>query len=499
MERNGRELVSLKNVSVAFNSIPVLKNISLDFYAGEVHTIIGENGAGKSTLMKVIYGIISPNHGEVIFLHKVRTRQSIHQIIRSGISMIHQELMLVPELTVEENIFLGQEPAFGLLPWKQKKGIRERCNALLQAFECTFKASDLIKNLSIANQQLVEIIRAVSQQAKLILMDEPTSSLSDHELSIFTKLIEKLKNEGVGIIFTSHKMQEIFSLSDKISVLRDGEVISTNWVHAISQQELVAEMVGRDLPDFFPTRDHHIQEKILEVRDLTHIDKKFNHIHFDLRKGEVLGMAGLVGAGRSEIGKAIAGIDSNYSGSILLHNKKTTINSPRTSIKLGIGYVGEDRKITGFVPRFTISENITLSSLDSIQQFGLLQKKKEAQKGKEAIKKFSIKHLFAHQPVQQLSGGNQQKVVLAKILQTKPEIIILDEPTRGIDVHAKHEIYLLINQLVKEGKAIILISSDLPELIHLSDRVLVLSKGKQTALLEKQEIHSEKIIHFAMM
>lgn len=499
MERNGRELVSLKNVSVAFNSIPVLKNISLDFYAGEVHTIIGENGAGKSTLMKVIYGIISPNHGEVIFLHKVRDRQSIHQIILSGISMIHQELMLVPELTVEENIFLGQEADFGVLPWKQKNGIRAKCNSLLQEFACTFKATDIIKNLSIANQQLVEIIRAVSQQAKLILMDEPTSSLSDHELTIFTKLVEKLKNEGVGIIFTSHKMQEIFSLSDKISVLRDGEVISTNSVDAISQQELVAEMVGRDLPDFFPARNHHIQEKILEVQYLSHSDKKFNHIHFELHKGEVLGIAGLVGAGRSEVGKAIAGIESNYTGSILLRNEKIKINSPKRGIKLGIGYVGEDRKISGFVPRFSISENISLSSLHAIQHFGRIQKKKEVQKGKEAIKKFSIKHLFDNQPVQQLSGGNQQKVVLAKMLQTKPEIIILDEPTRGIDVHAKHEIYMLINQLVKEGKAIILISSDLPELIHLSDRVLVLSKGKQTATLKKEELNPEKIIHFAMI
>jgi len=498
MERNGRELVSLKNVSVAYNSIPVLKNVSLDFYAGEVHTIIGENGAGKSTLMKVIYGIISPNHGEVIFLQQVRKKQRIQDIIRSGISMIHQELMLVPELTVEENIFLGQEAEFSIFPWKQKIEIREKCNSLLQEFACTFKATDLIKNLSIANQQLVEIIRAVSQQAKLILMDEPTSSLSDHELTIFTKLIDKLKNEGVGIIFTSHKMQEIFLLSDKISVLRDGEVISTNKVNAISQQELVEAMVGRDIPDFFPIRNQNLQEKILEIKDLSHSKQKFNHIHFDLHKGEILGIAGLVGAGRSAIGRAIAGIESNYSGTILINNKKTPINSPRDSIKAGIGYVGEDRKITGFVPRFSISENVSLSSLQSIQHLGFIQKKKEIEKGKEAINTFSIKYLFDNQPVQQLSGGNQQKVVLAKMLQTNPEIIILDEPTRGIDVHAKHEIYVLINQLVKEGKAIILISSDLPELIHLSDRILVLSKGRQTALLEKEELNPEKVIQFAM-
>lgn len=489
MERHRRELVSLKNVSVAFNSIPVLKNISLDFYPSEVHTLIGENGAGKSTLMKTIFGITSPSHGEVIFSNHTNPTR---------ISMIHQELMLIPELSVEENIFLGRENSFGFFPWQQKKSIREKCSELLQEFECNFYPEDLVKNISIANQQLVEIIRAVSQNATLILMDEPTSSLTEQELHIFKKLIDKLKKEGVGIIFTSHKMQEVFDLSDKISVLRDGHLISTNFVEDLTQDELISQMVGREIPDFFPSKTNKISDEILNIINLSQDKKKFQQINFTLHRGEILGIAGLVGAGRSEIGMAIAGIDSTYKGEIILNGQKINIKSPKCAIEYGIAYVGEDRKESGFIPDFTISENISLSSLKKIHRFGILQKVKEIEQGKKEIKKFSIKHLFKNQPVAKLSGGNQQKVVLSKVLLTNPEIIILDEPTRGIDVNAKHEIYLLINQLVEDGKSIILISSDLPELIHLSDRVIVISKGKLTATLEKNELNPEKIIHFAM-
>jgi ABC-type sugar transport system ATPase subunit len=488
MERHGSELVSLINISVSYQTIPVLKNISLDIYPGEIHSLIGENGAGKSTLMKTIFGIISPTHGEVIFLHEKRGKQGIQEIIQSGISMIHQELMLVPELTVEENIFLGQE----------KKNSREICNGLLHEFNCAFSATELVKNLSIANQQLVEIIRAVSQKAKLILMDEPTSSLTEQELLIFKQVIQKLKNEQVGILFTSHKMQEIFSFSDKISVLRDGQLISTNLVDQISTNELVAQMVGRDIPQFFPEKTNIISDEILRVKNLSDLSNKFKRINFELHRGEILGIAGLVGAGRSEIGMTIAGIREKKEGDILLHGEKVEVNSPKKALKSGIAYLGEDRKESGFIPQFNIAENISLSSLSTYQHFGILQNQKEVEQSEKEIKKFSIKRLFKNQPVHQLSGGNQQKVVLAKVLQTNPEVIILDEPTRGIDVNAKHEIYVLMNELVSKGKAILLISSDLPELIHLSDRVIVISKGKQTATLEKQDINPENIIHFAM-
>jgi ABC-type sugar transport system ATPase subunit len=499
MERHGGELVSLKNVSVAFNSIPVLQEINLDFFPGEVHTIIGENGAGKSTLMKTIFGIISPTKGEVIFLQKSRSNQSIHQIIQSGISMIHQELMLIPELSVAENIFLGQENKYaGKYPWQGKNMIRAKCQELLNEFDCHFSPTDLIKNLSIANQQLVEILRAVSQQAKLILMDEPTSSLSENEILIFKHIIDKLKKEGVGMIFTSHKMEEIFRFSDKISVLKDGQLISTNLAKDISQNELVTQMVGKDIPNFFPTRVSQISEEILVVKDLQIPIKKISSIHFTLHKGEILGLAGLVGAGRSEIGMAIAGMLGDYRGDISLKGVPIRLSSPKIALANKIGYVGEDRKSSGFIPEFTIQENISLSSLNRLQTFGMIQKQKEKLQSEKAVKKFSIKRLFENTPVYKLSGGNQQKVVIAKVLENDPEIIILDEPTRGIDVQAKHEIYVLINELISAGKAILLISSDLPELIHLSDRVIVVSKGKQTASLEKNELTPEKIIHFAM-
>lgn len=486
MERHGRKLVSLKDVSVAYHSITVLQQIVLDFYAGEVHAILGENGAGKSTLLKTIFGITSPSQGEVIFYESRK------------VAMVHQELMLVPELTVEENIFLGQEFSFSKLPWKRKKEMREKCISLFQEFECEIHPNELVKNLSIANQQFIEIIRAVSKNAQLILMDEPTSSLSEKELILFTKIIDKLKNQDVGIVFISHKMQEIYQLADKISILRDGKLISTNLLQEITQKELLSQMVGRDIPQFFPTRKSQIAEEILSINQFSSRSNKFQNIHFNVHKGEIVGIAGLVGAGRSEIGMAIAGIDTHVAGEMFLKGEQVELKSPKDAIEKGIAFLGEDRKQSGFIPDFKISENISLSSLSKFQRFGFLQKQKEEQNAETEIKKYAIKQLFKKQAVVNLSGGNQQKVVLSKVLQTNPDVIILDEPTRGIDVHAKHEIYLIMNELIAAGKAIILISSDLPELIHLSDRVIVISKGKQTATLQKEQLNPEEIIHFAM-
>jgi len=486
MEKHRRQLALLKNISVEFNQISILKDVSLEIRAGEIHALVGENGAGKSTLMKTILGIISPTHGEVIFLDKI------------GVSMVHQEILLIPELSIAENIFLGREHSFGFFPWQKDKNILLKTIELLDEYDIELDPKTLVKNLSTANQQLVEILKAVSQNSQLILMDEPTSSLSEAEVQKFINVIQKLKTEGVGMIFTSHKMNEIFSLSDHISVLRDGSIVSSNPINQITEKETLRQMVGREIQNYFPERNISIGSEILSVKNLSRKDQKFQNINFELKKGEVLGIAGLMGAGRTELGMVIGGITKNHTGEISLNGSKVNYKSPKDAIREGIGYVGEDRKESGFIPEFTIPQNISLSSLHLFQKFGWIQKEKELKNASSAIQKFNIKHLFKSQTVQKLSGGNQQKVVLAKVLQNDPEIIILDEPTRGIDVQAKFEIYQLMNELLEGGKSILLISSDLPELIHMSDRVLVLSKGKQTAILEKEQIKPEEIIHFAM-
>lgn len=490
-------ILELKSVSVGFSGINVLQHIDLSLFPGEIHALVGENGAGKSTLMKMMLGIISPTFGEMIFFGQKRANQGLRQIMESGISMIHQEIMLVPELSVEENIYLGRENELGVFPWAQTKNLRSKVNLLLNDCQINLNPAEKVKNLSIADQQLVEILRAISQKAKLILMDEPTSSLSDKEVLIFQQLIQKLKKEGVSILFTSHKMEEIFKFADRISILRDGHLMGSHLKNDLSEKELVFQMVGREMNQFFPNRTSTLGPVVLEVDQLGS-QGYFSNIHFDLHQGEIVGIGGLVGAGRTEIGKAIAGLLRINAGEIRLNGQKVNFTKPKDAIHAGIGYVSEDRKEMGFVPEFTIAQNISLSSIKSMQKGGFIDESYEDEVSINHIRQLSIIHLNKQQKVENLSGGNQQKVVFAKVLQHQPNIFILDEPTRGIDVQAKFEIYSLMNQLVSEGKSIILISSDLPELIHLSDRVVVISKGKQTAMLEKDQIKADEIMKNAM-
>ncbi|WP_166232736.1 sugar ABC transporter ATP-binding protein [Aquirufa beregesia] len=492
-----KPVLELRQVSIAYSRTPILHSIDLSLYPGEIHALVGENGAGKSTLMKTILGIISPDHGEVIFFGQKRQQQSLKQIMDAGISMIHQELMLIPELSVAENIFLGREHELGFWPWKRKKNAQLQTLELLSDCEIPLDSSTLVKNLSIAEQQLVEILRAISQRAHLILMDEPTSSLSEKEITLFRRLINKLKNEGVSILFTSHKMEEIFGFSDRISVLRDGYLISSKCREECTEQEVVQQMVGREMNQFFPHREVQKGEICLQVKGLG-IPGLFQDIEFDLHQGEILGFGGLVGAGRTDIGKAIAGLLSPQSGEIIWRNKSVSFKSPQDAIKQGIGYVSEDRKEMGFIPEFSIQHNITLSSLLSCQRWGILDKVKEKEIASAHIARLNIKSKGVGQQVMNLSGGNQQKVVFGRVLQHVPDVLILDEPTRGIDVQAKFEIYTLMAELSRQGKSIILISSDLPELMHMSDRILVISKGKQTANLNKEETNPAEIMFYAM-
>lgn len=492
-----KPVLELKQVSIAYSGTPILHSIDLSLYPGEIHALVGENGAGKSTLMKTILGIISPDQGEVIFFGQKRQYQTLKQIMDSGISMIHQELMLIPELSIAENIFLGRENELGFWPWERKKNAQLKTLELLSDCEISLDPSTLVKNLSIAEQQLVEILRAISQHANLILMDEPTSSLSEKEITLFRRLINKLKNEGVSILFTSHKMEEIFGFSDRISVLRDGYLISSNKRENCSEQEVVQQMVGREMNQFFPHREVQCGEISLQVKGLG-ISGLFQGIEFDLHQGEILGFGGLVGAGRTDIGKALAGLLIPQAGEIIWKNQSVKFKNPQDAIQQGIGYVGEDRKEMGFIPEFSVQHNLTLSSLLEFQRWGMLDKNKEKEIAVGHISRLKIKSKGVEQQVMHLSGGNQQKVVFGRVLQHLPEVLILDEPTRGIDVQAKFEIYTLMAELSQQGKSIILISSDLPELLHMSDRILVISKGKQTANLKKDETNPAEIMSYAM-
>lgn len=492
-----KPVLELNKVSIAYSGTPILHSIDLSLYPGEIHALVGENGAGKSTLMKTILGIISPDKGEVIFFGQKRHHQSLKQIMESGISMIHQELMLIPELSIAENIFLGRENELGFWPWERKKNAQLKTAELLRDCDIPLDPATLVKNLSIAEQQLVEILRAISQRAHLILMDEPTSSLSEKEITLFRRLIHKLKNEGVSILFTSHKMEEIFGFSDRISVLRDGYLISSSNKENCTEQEVVQQMVGREMNQFFPHREVQSGDISLQVKGLG-IPGLFQGIEFDLHQGEILGFGGLVGAGRTDIGKALAGLLIPQEGEIKWKNQLVKFKNPQEAILQGIGYVSEDRKEMGFIPEFSVQHNLTLSSLLDFQRWGILDKSKEKETAEGHVSRMKIKTQGMDQQVMYLSGGNQQKVVFGRVLQHLPEVLILDEPTRGIDVQAKFEIYTLMAELSKQGKSIILISSDLPELMHMSDRILVISKGKQTATLEKEETNPAEIMSYAM-
>ncbi|MHA8100059.1 sugar ABC transporter ATP-binding protein [Aquirufa aurantiipilula] len=492
-----KPVLELNQVSIAYSGTPILHSIDLSLYPGEIHALVGENGAGKSTLMKTILGIISPDKGEVIFFGQKRHHQSLKQIMESGISMIHQELMLIPELSIAENIFLGRENELGFWPWERKKNAQLKTAELLRDCDIPLDPTTLVKNLSIAEQQLVEILRAISQRAHLILMDEPTSSLSEKEITLFRRLIHKLKNEGVSILFTSHKMEEIFGFSDRISVLRDGYLISSSNKENCTEQEVVQQMVGREMNQFFPHREVQSGEISLQVKGLG-IPGLFQGIEFDLHQGEILGFGGLVGAGRTDIGKALAGLLIPQEGEIIWKNQSVKFKNPQEAILQGIGYVSEDRKEMGFIPEFSVQHNLTLSSLLDFQRWGILDKSKEKETAEGHVSRMKIKTQGVDQQVMHLSGGNQQKVVFGRVLQHLPEVLILDEPTRGIDVQAKFEIYTLMAELSKQGKSIILISSDLPELMHMSDRILVISKGKQTATLKKEETNPAEIMSYAM-
>ena len=488
-------LLKIKGISLEFSGTPILKSVNLSLNQGEIHALVGENGAGKSSLFKCILGIISPSQGEIIFLNESLSGYSIREILRKGIAMIHQELMLIPELTVAENIFLGRESMAG-----KRMGLREINQAtadLFQEYDLDIPVGAFVKDLSIAHQQIIEIMRSVSQKARLILMDEPTSSLTEKEITFFKQLIFRLKSEGISIVFTSHKMDEVFGFSDKISVLRDGEMVGTFSKEEVNPMSLVQKMVGREMKDFYPKALSEVGQQILRVDDLSCVPH-FEHVNFTLHAGEVLGLSGLVGAGRSDIGQVLFGVKKKTSGQMSLKGQAYNPGNPSEALRAGLGYLGEDRKEMGIIPEMNITENMSLGLLDTYRKFFFVDQTRESADSIDMQAQLSIHSAKEGQRIQNLSGGNQQKVLFGRILLNNPEVLILDEPTRGIDVMSKFEIYTLILALKKQGKAILLISSDLPELLAMSDRVIVISKGKQMAELSRDNASPEKVLEFSL-
>ncbi len=491
-------VLEIKGVSKSFPGVKALKGVDLTIRKGSVHALMGENGAGKSTLMKILYGIYQPDEGEVKFKGEPYAVKSPIDAINGGISMIPQEISPVPNLTVASNVFLGKELLSGKgIKLLNQKQMVEETQVLFDELGIDIDPSVMMSDISIANAQLVAIATAVSYNADLVIMDEPTSALTDKEIDKLYDIIRDLKEKKkIAIIYISHKLDEIFAICDEVSVLRDGEYIGSDLIENFDKDRLISMMVGRSMDEFFHKEEAVIGETVLEVKNLT-LSKKFEDVSFNLRRGEVLGVAGLMGAGRTEVMEAIFGYKPAESGEIWMDGELADIKEPIDAIRHGIAFVTEDRKLTGIFPELSIKDNIIMPDVGTYLKNGLLDRKlirKNCQEQREAI---SIKTPTLEQLIKNLSGGNQQKVLISRWLLTTPEVLILDEPTRGIDVGAKSEIHRLIGELAKMGKSIIMVSSEMPEILAISDRIMVMHEGKYSGELNRDEATQEKILALA--
>lgn len=492
----GRHVLKMTDISKAFSGVTALSEVNLKIAYGEVHALMGENGAGKSTLMKILSGIYQKDSGVIFLEDKPVTIKSPKEALAFGISMIHQELNPVYAMTVSENIFLGKEPCYGFTSIIDRKKQRKLTETLLTALNIALDPEARLEDLSVAQLQMVEIVKAVSWDSKIIIMDEPTSAITETEVNKLFTIIRSLKKKGVSVIYISHKMNEIFRISDSITILRDGQLIATQPASELDHSTLIQLMVGRDIDEIFPAEKKEIGKITLEVEGLG--NEALRDISFNAREGEVLGFAGLMGAGRTEVMETLFGIVPYTEGKIAIKGKEVKIHSPADAIKHGIALITEDRKQKGLNLKGSVKTNITLACLSGFSNYaGVLKLEKEERFVDSEIKKFRIKTRNRNQLVSTLSGGNQQKVVLSKWLATDPQIIIFDEPTRGIDVGAKSEIYALIRALARQGKTILLVSSEMPEIIGLCDRVLVLYHGRINRELQGNELLQEAIMEAA--
>jgi ribose transport system ATP-binding protein len=483
-------ILSIKDVSKEFPGVKALDRVSLDVTGGIVHGIVGENGAGKSTLMKILSGVYEKDSGEVIFegnvIEKITPIESMHM----GLAIIYQELNLVNTMTVGENVFLGRFSESG-----GRRGVHAKARKLLDSIGCKVSTHQMVSELSVSDKQMVEIAKALSFDSKLIIMDEPSSSLTDDEMKKLVQIIHDLKSKGIAIIYISHKLDEIFGFCDVVTVMRDGRVIDTKPVSELTRAQMISMMVGRTIENEFPPRPDSAGETILEIKHIK--TRKLKDVQLHLKKGEILGLVGLVGSGRTELVRALFGADKVANKSIILDGKEVRINSPIDAINLGLALVPEERKLQGLLLGFSVEQNISLAVLARLTERGFINAKEESAVADRQIKALNIKTPSARTRIRTLSGGNQQKAILGRWLEMKPRILVMDEPTKGIDVGAKYEIYLLMKKIVEDGGSIILISSELPEVLHMSNRVNTICEGRVNGEFDPMIASADEIMEKA--
>ena len=488
-------ILRMAGISKSFPGVKALEDVNFDVLPGEVHALMGENGAGKSTLMKILAGAYSADAGQILVDGEPVSIDSPHKAYDCGINIIYQEFNLVPQLTIAENIFLGREPRRG--PLLDSGKMRRDARSLMEGLGAKVDVRSSVGRLPVALQQMVEIAKATSRKSRIIAMDEPSATLTEHELEHLYKLIRQLKAAGVSIIYISHRMDEVFSISDRITVLRDGKTVGTKLTSEVTPDELIRMMVGRTLEDNFPKVVAPVGPTILKVTDLTR-KGVINNISFEVRAGEVVALAGLVGSGRTEVARCIFGADPYDSGSIELNGKPLVAHGPKSAIRAGVGLLTEDRKSQGLLLDLSVRENTSLAALGGLSHIGFVDRGAERSRVGDYVKNLGIRTPSIEQRVKNLSGGNQQKVVLSRWLLTQSKLLILDEPTRGIDVGAKVEIYQLMNSLVSQGIGILMISSELPEVLGMADRILVMREGRIVGELSRAEATQEKIGELAV-
>jgi len=495
----GEHILRIKNISKSFPGVHALDNVSIDIKPGTVHALMGENGAGKSTLMKCLFGIYDPDSGEIILDDKPVRFANSRQALDSGISMIHQELLPIPLRPAMENLWLGRYPMhfFGLLV-DHKKMYKDSL-ALFKNLNMEIDPAVWVRELSASKIQSLEIAKAVSYGAKVIIMDEPTSSLTENEVHLLFKIIRRLRDEGVAIIYISHKIEEILAISDEVSIMRDGRLIGTYTAKELTTDHIIKYMVGRDLSHRFPPKGNVPGETVMEVKNLCSANaRSFRNVSFTLRKGEILGIGGLVGAQRTELVESIFGLREVESGQVFIKGAQARIKNPQQAKREKLALVTEERRASGIIPMRSVRDNILLANIRHyVGALGLINEKKCDKDTEEMIRTLNVKTPSSKTLIRDLSGGNQQKVLFARWLLTAPEILILDEPTRGIDVGAKYEIYNIIINLAKEGKSIIMISSEMPELLGISDRIMVMCEGRVTGFLDGKTATQEEIMRLA--
>lgn len=492
-QKNGEQILQVEGISKRYGGVQALYRVNFDLNYGEVHALVGENGAGKSTLIKVLGGIVPRDEGRVIFEGREVVYQNPSEAQEAGISIIHQELSMLPSLNVMENLFMGRmSSTYGVVNWRT---MEERAREALALVNLDVNPRAVVHDLSISQRQMIEIARALSTNARLIIMDEPNSSLSETETERLFELIHNLQDRGIAIIYVSHKIDEVLRISNRITVFRDGTYVGTTPTQDATEESVINMMVGRELDRRVFSKAENVGETLLEVRSLA--GKNFKNVSFHIREGEILGFSGLVGAGRSEVMRAVFGADKFTAGQIIFEGSPVRFKSPADAIKAGIAMVPEDRKVLSLFMGMKIKDNVSMAQLPYMTRMGNINEGQERSVVQSFVEKLDIRLASIFNPVSSLSGGNQQKTVLARWLATNPKLLILDEPTHGVDVGAKADIYNLMRELAREGVSIVLISSELPEILALSHRILVMHEGRVNGIVDRQDATEERLMAYA--